>query len=229
MTIDLEPKNETKMFILIRSDIKINASDLVPALSESCRKWFLKCFENTETQEKLNYYLNVQPSYPKICKRFKGKHVNKLLKNIQLQEELNVPCSPVLINNELVGYLIGPAKREELIKEIDSLQLMSDCDVVLDETIDIEDSNVIAFRGDIEIPAGKLIPQFCHAIQKLHSSMSEEELSHAHKTSVIRLGLDKILETGNYITDAGRTFFTEPTVTTTFLKSEDLKQNTLKI
>jgi peptidyl-tRNA hydrolase len=228
---NLPQRNETKMFILIRSDIEIKASDLVPALSESCRNWFLKCFQTEETMEKLNYYLNVQPSYPKICKRFKEKHINKLEKSLPIQEEAGFPYSPVIIGEDTVGYIIGPAKREDLLKDIDALQLMTDCDVILDETNrdEITDGNVIAFRGDIEIPAGKLIPQFCHAIQKLHSLMTEEELQVPHTTSVVRLGLDEIMATGHYITDAGRTYFNKPTVTTTFLKAEDLVKNNFKI
>ena len=186
--------------------------------------WFLKCFQTEELKKRLNYYLNVQPSYPKICKRFKEKHVSKLGKSLSRQEEAGVPYSPVVIGDATVGYILGPAKREDLVKDIDALQLMTDCDVVLDETNkeDITDGNIIAFRGDIEIPAGKLIPQFCHAIQKLHSSMTEEELKVPHATSVVRLGLDEIMATGHYITDAGRTYFNKPTVTTTYLKAEDM-------
>lgn len=201
-------ENETKMYILIRSDIEMKTSDLIPAMHKSMLEWFDIC--NKIEPKRLNYYLNIQPSYPKICKRFKQKHANKLKNDLQNQK--NIPYSEIKIEDNIVGYFVGPCLREELNKNVEKLQLLNDC---LVEINDGDCGNIaIGYRNDIDIPAGKLIPQFCHAIQKFICEDEDNNYTLFPKG----MPLSEIKNSGNYIIDAARTFFNEPTITTCYIK-----------
>lgn len=201
-------ENEMKLFILIQSDIEIKASELIPALGEAFKEHMDMSFKNPLLTERINFYFNVQPSYPKICKRFKNKHISKIKKELV---ELVIPYVEIKHKETCVGYIIGPAYREELPKNIDDLQLMNECMVIIDESPYIADID-IGYRNDIEIPAGKLIPQFGHAIQKYLCENSNHEVNF----SLHGKNLATIKKEGNFITDAGRTFFKEPTITTNY-------------
>lgn len=202
-------KNETKMYILIRSDVNIKTSDLIPSLYKGMIQWFKNCEFNEITKERLEFYIKTQPAFPKICKRYKQKHSEKVSKFLKEQE--NIPYSEIKINDFIVGYFVGPCFREELNKNIEKLQLLDECLVEIDEG---KIGNVkIGFRNDIEIPAGKLIPQFCHAIQKFICEINGNDFT----LYPYGMNLKEIEQTSNYITDAGRTYFNKPTITTCYL------------
>lgn len=205
----LPPENEMKLYLLIRSDVPVKASELVPAMGNAFKTHMDLSASKEEWAERNNFYFHIQPAYPKICKRYKAKNIKKLDADI---ETLTIPCVAIVVNNENVGYIVGPAYRHELPKNMDSLQLMQECMVEIDESENT--GNVeIGYRNDIEIPAGKLIPQFGHAIQKFWCENTEASDA---LFSVKGKSLQTIQAEGNYITDAGRTFFTQPTVTTNF-------------
>lgn len=203
-------ENEMKLFILMRSDMPIKASDLVPALGEAFKKHMQISFDNPLWKDRIDFYFHVQPSYPKICKRFKQKHIHKMQKEIS---SLNIPYVEIKKDDQCYGYIIGPAYRNELPKAVDDLQLMNECEVVIDNSNHMGDVD-IGYRNDIDIPAGKLIPQFGHAIQKYLCEHSNHDIVF----SLHGKSLQTLLKEGNYITDVGRTFFSQPTVTTNYNK-----------
>lgn len=207
---------ESKLFILLRSDVEINASELVRALSRSFFKSFKECESEPELKNRLYDYINYQPAYPKICKRYKQKHINGIIKGIEFHKSLNIQNTEIVLeNDEIVGYIIGPCKRSELFNKIEKLQLMDECLVNLNEDFEIEKYDVvIGYRNDIEIPPGKLVAQLCHAIQKYYCSLTNFENN--LNFCLTKMDLKSIMATNNYIVDAARTYFKEPTVTTCY-------------
>lgn len=83
-----------------------------------------------ENRERLNYYQNIQPLYPKICKRYKEKDVSQMQECIK-EVRKTLPVADIKLmrwngeTGETIGYIVGPAYDSELPKFLRGLQLMT--------------------------------------------------------------------------------------------------------
>lgn len=214
--------DESKLFFLVRSDKEESLPDFMRILATTLRRHMLKSMSDERYMDRMDFYLNDQPSFPKICKRFKNKHILSIeTESIELIKN----GIPVTINNDssakdIMLYIVGPCKRSELPKNIDGLQLLQDCMITPGQDMYQPSTGRIVeilYRNDIDIPVGKLIPQLGHAIQK---QICEQPVSKLYaETSYVLKAVDVITLLKNndgYITDAGRTVFNKPTITTGF-------------
>lgn len=234
-------KNESRLLIILRSDLEIRVSDIAFSLSNAMRDHICSCM-NGENRERLNYYQNIQPLYPKICKRYKEKDVSQMQECIkEVRKTLPVAYIKLMRWNgetgETIGYIVGPAYDSELPKFLRGLQLMTKntikpdgCiagQVALDSTRAGQKETLrLFYRTDIEIPHGKLIPQLAHALQKFWMGRPIGDFLKEWNLLLIQTdleGLQRYCNPANIITDAGRTVFPEPTMTTGYgIPSDDL-------
>lgn len=222
-------QEESRLIFLMRSDITLRISDVTFALAEAMRRHSALCLSGGH-RERLNYYQNIQKDFPKICKRYKAKDIDRIVEHVNTLSGV-MPVVSVKWDNSVIGYIVGPSRASELPSYLQSLQLMTksffspagalsswSSRSVSATTTDTEELNPtvdIYYRTDIEIPYGKLIPQIGHVFQKFWMERTLEDTLLDWNFTLIETDLSGLFENclGNIIRDAGRTHFDKPTPT----------------
>lgn len=116
-------QEESRLIFLMRSDITLRISDVTFALADAMRRHFALSLY-AEHRERLNFYQNIQRDFPKICKRYKAKDIDRVVEHVNSLSG-NMPVVSVKWDNHVIGYIVGPSRASELPPYLQSLQLMT--------------------------------------------------------------------------------------------------------